>query len=70
MMTLSPRELTLGFGVIVYVTVPFPLPGLPDVILTQEGAYSTVQGQPDAVITLTLPDPPLPVEAWFGGFRT
>jgi len=44
------------------VTVPFPLPLLPDVMLIKPALLPAVQLQPVDAVTLTLPVPLVPVK--------
>jgi len=47
------------FGSTFNVTVPFPLPELPNVIWTQAAALVAVQAQPMPAVIPTLPVPPV-----------
>ena len=49
------RGLPVSFAVIVYVTIPLPLPRLPEVMVIQEALLATVQPQPAGNVTAILP---------------
>jgi hypothetical protein len=48
-------------------TVPAPLPVWPDVIEIHDALLCADHGQPAAVLTLTVPDPPLAPTVWLPG---
>ena len=55
-----PWRLVLAlFAVTEYVTVPLPLPFLPDKILIQLALLAAVQEHPDGEVTLTEAFPPI-----------
>jgi hypothetical protein len=54
-------ELEPVFAPTVYETVPFPVPGLPEVMVNHEAPLLAVHVQPAWVVTWTLPVPPCPV---------
>jgi hypothetical protein len=60
-----PVRAAPAFGATLNATDPFPLPDAPLVIVSQSGfAVVTVQVQPFAATTFTLPAPPLEPTAW------
>jgi hypothetical protein len=48
-------------------TVPFPLPLLPDVMVTHESPLDAVHAQPCAAVTLTNALPPEALNDWLVG---
>jgi len=46
---------------------PEPLPLAPEVMVIQAALLAAVHAQPVAVVTLTVPDPPLAVKVWVAG---
>ena len=52
------RELVLGFGAAVNVTVPFPMPRFPEVTVIQGSLLTATQLHPVWVVTPKLPPPP------------
>ena len=60
-----PWRLVLAlFAVTEYVTVPLPLPFLPDKILIQLALLAAVQLQPVCAVRATLPVPPVETNDW------
>jgi hypothetical protein len=49
------------------LTVPFPVPLEPDVIVIKLSAETAVQLHPPGAMTLKLPLPPAPVKVWLVG---
>jgi len=50
-----------------YVTVPLPLPLLPDVIVIQRTLFEALHLQPDGEATLKLPVPPVNINDLLDG---
>ena len=57
-MELADRASAVVFEDTEYRMVPFPVPLLPDVIVSHEALLEALQVQPDCVATDTLPVPP------------
>jgi hypothetical protein len=49
------------------LTVPLPVPELPDVIVTHEALLAAVHAQPAPAVTDMLPAPPDARNDWFVG---
>jgi hypothetical protein len=49
------------------LTVPLPVPELPDVIVTHEALLAAVHAQPAPAVTVTLADPPDEENDWLVG---
>ena len=63
----AERDVDPVFAVTLYVTVPPPVPELPDVMVTQEAALAAVQLQPLVVLTVTVPEPLPEANCWLVG---
>jgi hypothetical protein len=54
------RAVVVLFGAALKLTVPFPVPLAPEVTVNHVALLVAVQVQPDWVVTLTVPVPPVP----------
>jgi hypothetical protein len=63
------REIPSGLTATEKITVPLPLPFVPEVMVIQLGRPVTLQVQPGVAVTAMVPDPPAEAIVWLLGAR-